>query len=706
MAVKMSKVGLPSGMIGRRKACMLGSIAVGSIAASLMACGGTPSEEANAKSTSTSGIDAIIESMTLDQKIAQLIMPAIRSWDGEDSDVTDLDKVPALAQVLRRHQYCGVILFGSNVVDVEQTVKLVSNLQKNNAEGSKGRDTATIPYLVAVDQEGGSVARLSMGTRGTGSMAIGATGVNAHQNARDTGTIFGLELSALGINVNLAPCADVIDNPADQGLSTRVFSNDPKTVGDLAQGFADGVAKSRVITCFKHFPGVGDGSDDPTSELITLEELRASGLAQFSTLIEYGANMIMTSAVTFPSFDDRQTLADGVAQGYYPATMSLKIVGELLRKELGFDGVVITDALDMEQFVTEPDTGKQLLLGDPHSVEQGVAIAQKCIEAGCDILLLPKDLKNPAAAQWYLDYIAGIVALVDEGKISVDRIDESVHRILSLKETFGVFDTSVGGENVDADIALARQSVGSHEHHQVEREIAGAAVTLLKGSSVVPVPGEAKRVVILGRTDADQTPIHYALEELMTTGDIDPEACVEDHLANKTTGEKTASKHIYLDYYYDKDKGLVWHDGLSSAIAKADYVLCMSAIGAGMDALQESDACIQGITRALNEAHAAKAKFVIVSNNLPIEGSRFPEADAVVCSYLSAGYAVKPDAGEDADHMGAINANVPAALRAVFGAAPMPGTLPIDVYELKEDTKKGTWSYTDKILFARGTSAS
>ncbi len=706
MVIKKSVKWLPGGMVSRRQACVLGSIAAGGIAAGLMACGGASTNTDSAKSAAPSEIDAILASMSLDQKVAQLIMPAIRSWDGDENGVTDLEKVPALAQALRRHQYCGVILFGANIEDTEQTIRLVSSLQKNNAEGSKGRDTTTIPYFVAADQEGGSVARLTMGTRGTGSMAIGATGVNAHHNARDTGTIFGLELAALGINVNLAPCADVIDNPADQGLSTRVFSNDPKAVGDLAQGFADGVAKSRVITCFKHFPGVGDGSDDPTSELITLEELRARGLAQFSTLIEYGANMIMTSAVTFPSFDDKQTLADGATHGYYPATMSRKIVGELLRKELGFDGVVITDALEMEQFVTEPDTGAQLLLGDPHSVEQGVAIAQKCIEAGCDILLLPKDLKNPAAAQWYLDYIAGIVALVDEGKISVDRIDESVRRILSLKEMFGVLDTSVGGENVDADIAAARQSVGSPEHHQVEREIAGAAVTLLKGPNVVPVPGEAKRVVILGRTDADQTPIHYALEELMTTGDIDPEAYVEDHIANKTTGEKTSSKHIYLDYYYDKDKGLVWHDGLSSAIAKADYVLCMSAIWAGMDALQESDACMQGITRALNEAHEAKAKFIIMSNSLPVEGSRFPKADAVVCSYLSAGYAVKPDAREDADHMGAINANVPAALRAVFGAAPMPGTLPIDVYELKKDEEKGIWSYTDKVLFARGTSAS
>ena len=113
-------------------------------------------------------------------------------------------------------------------MDTEQTVRLVHDLQANNAKGAGAASTSAIPYFVAADQEGGSVARISMGTRGTGSMAIGATSEAAVQNACDTGEVFGNELSALGINVNLGPCIDVILDLTDPGMSTRVFSDDPR----------------------------------------------------------------------------------------------------------------------------------------------------------------------------------------------------------------------------------------------------------------------------------------------------------------------------------------------------------------------------------------------------------------------------------------------------------------------------------------------
>ncbi len=690
-------------MLTRRQAMTLGAGVFGVTAATLAGCGKGASEEkaaAGAKSASD-----LLASMSLEQKVAQLIMPAIRTWGDDYDALTDFSAVPELGEALRRHQYGGVILFGSNVVDTEQTARLVSDLQTNNAQGQDAKSTGAIPYLVAADQEGGSVARLTMGTRGTGSMAIGATGEDAHTNARDTGTIFGIELSALGINVNLAPCADVIGDLADPGMSTRVFSDDQKVVCDLAQAFSEGVAKNNVITCFKHFPGTGDGSDDPTSEHITLDELREQGLACFTTLIENGASMLMTSAVTFPAFDDEQVLADGKTKGFYPATMSHKIVGDLLRGELGFDGVVITDALEMEQFVTEPDTGAQLLPGEPHGVEQGVLIAEQCLKAGCDILLIPNDINSTEAVQWYDDYLAGIVAKVEDGSIEETRIDESVRRILELKESYGILDIDVSGDGLDEAIAEAQEKVGTSFHHDIERGIAEAAVTLLKGEDVVPVPGHDARIVILGRTAVAAIPIGYALGELMEAGAVDADAHVDNRITGESSGSEDAAMHIYIDHYYDLEEDkLLWSDDTSAAIAKADYVICMSATWAGIEKLQDDDATMQAVARALEEAHAAGAKFVIVSNNIPVEGARFPEADAVVCSYLSSGYVIDPSAGSDAEHMGAINANAPAALRAVFGMGDMPGTLPINVYALERDAD-GQWAYTDEVLFARGTGA-
>jgi beta-N-acetylhexosaminidase len=317
-------------------------------------------------------------------------MPAIRYWADTVDGVTDLAAVPSLALALRRHQYCGVILFGKNIVDAEQTTRLIADLQANNAQGIED-SSQCVPYFVAADQEGGTVARLNMGTRGTGSMAIAASGEQAESNARATGRLFGEELAALGINVDLGPCVDIISDLTDMGMSTRVFSDDASVVGMLGNAFAEGLSEQGVVACFKHFPGAGDGSDYPTAINISLEELKRKGIRAYASVIDAGAEMIMTAATTFPALDEEHVLADGITTGCYPATMSKRIVTDMLRDELAYDGVVITDALEMEQFFQEPLTGASILPGEKYSVELAVAIACKCLEAGCDILLIPTE---------------------------------------------------------------------------------------------------------------------------------------------------------------------------------------------------------------------------------------------------------------------------------------------------------------------------
>ena len=651
-------------------------------------------------------IDDILSSMTLDQKIAQMIMPAMRTWDGEK--VTTLSDAPELAEALGSHPYGGVILFGQNIVDAEQTVRLISDMQANNAQVA-----GSVPYFIAADQEGGSVARLTMGTRGTGSMAIGATGDAAGENACAIGKVFGEELSALGINVNLGPCIDVISDLTDLGMSTRVFSDDPQTVAELGLAFADGVGQSDVVTCFKHFPGAGDGSDYPTSIPLTPEQLQQSGLLTYGAAIDAGAEMVMTSATTFPLIDDEVLMADGVTRGYYPATLSPRIVTQMLREELGFDGVVMTDALEMEQFVTEPDTQAALFAGDRSTVEHDVRVAEKVINAGCDILLIPTDLNGQDAARYYDDYIAGIADLVNEGVISIERIDGSVRRILTLKARRGILDMDVSGADVEQRIAAARQTVGSPEHHAVERETARQAITLLKNDGALPLSGSETNVIILGRTANDNTPISYAVEQLMEGGFINANARIENRINGEIRGDADVGTTIIIDRYYDTANGgqIVYSDELAASIQSADAVVCLSAVGAGIDKLQDDNLIMQGVSRALSEAHEAGVKFVLLSDNLPVDAARFQDADAIVCAYLSAGFGIDPTAGSGSsartsgsENVGAFNANVPAALMAIFGAADMPGRLPIELPALGRQPD-GSWAYGDSILYARGYSA-
>ena len=170
-------------------------------------------------------------------------------------------------------------------------------------------------------------------------------------------------------------------------------------------------------------------------------------------------------------------------------------------------------------------------------------------------------------------------------------------------------------------------------------------------------------------------------------------------------GPDDAATHMSIYRYYDLDTGeLSWPEGLSEALAQAQYVICLCATWAGLNKLQDSDGRMQGVARALKETHAAGGKLVLLSDNLPVDAARFTDADAIVCCYLSSGFDIDPTTGSGSENMRAINANVPAALRAIFGAADMPGTLPIDLYGLEQD-KDGAWAYTDEVLYARGTGA-
>ena len=178
--------------------------------------GGTATDSHVSSVSSSERVTDAIAAMTLEQKIAQMIMPALRTWEGKDKDVTDLSALPDLASALQKYQFGGVALFASNVVDTAQTLRLVSDLQANNAKGAVASSTTVVPYFVAADQEGGSVARLSMGTRGTGSMAVGATGDAAAQNAgdgSDNPTAVSLTPEQLQKG-GLKPYAAVVDNGA------------------------------------------------------------------------------------------------------------------------------------------------------------------------------------------------------------------------------------------------------------------------------------------------------------------------------------------------------------------------------------------------------------------------------------------------------------------------------------------------------------
>ncbi len=417
-------------------------------------------------------LDSMIKGMTLEEKVGQMIMPSFRKW--QDQDVIEINDEIALT--IKKYHLGGAILFRENVVGTEQTVRLVDQLQ--NAAGD-------IPLLIAIDQEGGRVVRLQSGTTMPGNMALGAAG--SPEDTYAVGKTIGEELDALGINVNMAPVVDVNVNPDNPVIGIRSFGSDSQLVADMGVAYINGLHDAGIIATVKHFPGHGDTDVDSHLGLPSvphdLTRLKEVELKPFQQAFNQKVDMVMTAHVTFPAIDNTRAVSKLDGQEIsIPATLSYQVLTGLVRNEMGFDGVIITDALEMKAIAEHFGPQEAVL---------------RAIKAGADIALMPADLDQA---------YRGLLAEVKSGKIPESRIDQSVKRLIRLKLSGGIVKIS-GGKFVPGDKAIkdlgerlkvAGNVVGSANHGEIEKKVAEKAVTLLKNEgNILPFKLEDGKNVVL-----------------------------------------------------------------------------------------------------------------------------------------------------------------------------------------------------------------
>lgn len=305
---------------------------------------------------------------------------------------------PDQKQNLAKYAPSGIVFFGGNIQNATQVKKYISDLQTNSKYG----------LFIATDQEGGIVDRLAAaGITRFGNMAtIGAT--KDPSQAYNVGATYGKEMKALGFNIDFAPVADVNTNPKNPVIGVRAFGSDPNLVASMVSQEVKGLQDNGVSATLKHFPGHGDTSTDTHTGIAVvqndLNRLRQVELVPFKAGITAGADLVLTAHIQLPKIDPSNL----------PATMSKTIVTDLLRTELGFTGVIITDALDMDA------------ISAYYTPDQ---VVTNCVNAGIDILLMPKK---------YFDTYSAFVSLAKSHKITEDRINQSVLRILNLKLKLGV----------------------------------------------------------------------------------------------------------------------------------------------------------------------------------------------------------------------------------------------------------------------------
>ncbi|MFZ5446089.1 MAG: beta-N-acetylhexosaminidase [Myxococcota bacterium] len=386
-------------------------------------------------------VDALVARMTLEEKVGQLMMVGF-AGKAVDQSIADL---------VRGYRVGGVCVFGRNVASAAQLGQLNDDVRALLAD--------SVPPFIAVDQEGGNVVRVADGNLVLpGNMVLGAA--RQPELAFEAGLAQGEDLRRLGFNMNLAPVLDVNTNPQNPVIGIRAFGDDVKLVSELGASFVRGQQAAQIVTVAKHFPGHGAVDADSHKALpvvrAPLREVRRQ-LEPFEAAMKAGLDGLMTAHIATPALSGDQL----------PATLSARVLGGVLRDELGFDGLVVTDELEMDAIDRNYGVGRAAVLA---------------INAGADMVLIPWRLEKKEEV-WLalLDAVRG-------GEISRARLDRSVRRILQVKARRGLFVPPP---------PLAERLASLGEKRTLATRIASAGVTLLRSRPGLFPVREGQRVAVI-----------------------------------------------------------------------------------------------------------------------------------------------------------------------------------------------------------------
>lgn len=344
-----------------------------------------------------------LEQMTLDEKIGQVLIFGLEGYTLDEETKSMIDK----------RKLAGIILFQRNIEDSDQLLTLVNQLKAANSNNK-------IPLFISIDEEGGRVTRLPAEIKNLpSSQRVGDTA--SEQNAYKFGHLLGDKVKAFGVNMNFAPVLDINSNPDNTVIGDRAFGSDVELVSHLGVETMKGLQEEGVIPVLKHFPGHGDTLKDSHVELpiVTheLDRLKSVELKPFKEAIESGADVVMVAHILLTEIDANN-----------PASLSKAVITNLLREDMGFSGVVISDDMTMGAIENSQPIGEATL---------------QFILAGGDIALICHGVDNQK------EVIEALKLAVENGRLSESRLDESVYRILSLKSLYKLHDVTT--ESIDIE---------------------------------------------------------------------------------------------------------------------------------------------------------------------------------------------------------------------------------------------------------------
>ena len=503
-------------------------------------------------------VNKTLAKMTLEEKVGQMI-----GWRYNGRFFNrDSDTVKELVDLVVKENIGGLIIFAG---EVYETAHLTNFLQEK----------ARIPLLIAADFEWGAAMRINGTTLFPPLMALGAT--DSEDLAYQMGKITAVEGRALGIHMTYAPVVDVNINPDNPVISARSLGERPESVGRLAAAFIRGCQGNGMIATAKHFPGHGDTALDShnlmpaiNADITRLEQVE---LYPFAQAIRAGVEAVMTAHLFVPALDPTPGL---------PATLSPLILTDLLRKKMGFKGLIVTDAMTMGGVTTA------------FSAQEA---ALKAVQAGVDMVLLPPDLPG---------VIDALVRSVQERAIPESRINDSARRVLELKARLGL------QNNRYIDIGLLPQKIASRPHLEQAARTFEKSVTLVKNDrDVLPISPEipAEKIAVLSlSSDAD------------------------DYFAGQTFIREVQKRIPGLHAFYAD--AFTGQEFIREAKARAfDADLVVLALFSSLRSGKDSIDLLPGHIDLVRELSWAKKKTLVVSFGSPYFLRHFPEVDGYICLY-------------------------------------------------------------------------
>lgn len=541
-------------------------------------------------------IESTLPRLTLEEKIGQMIMSRAYGYYYSAGS----DEYRRLEHIVKEHKFGGLIFFQG---DVYETAMMINRMQ----------ELAEIPLLIASDFEWGPAMRIRRATRFPEAMALGAT--------RDTllahkmGKVIAEESRAIGVHQDFAPVVDVNINPENPVINTRSFGEDPKLVADMAGAFTSGLQSGGVLATAKHFPGHGDTQMDSHLDLPVINASRGRidsvELFPYRQLFRRGIGSVMIAHLEVPAFEPKPL----------PSTLSSNIVSGLLQRELQYNGLIVTDAMDMGAVVNK--------FGSDSS-------AVFAVEAGADVLLILPDEDGAVDA---------LGNAVKSGRISEERINRSVRKILEIKWDLGLVKDRI------ADPMKISNAVATPEHLSLAKQIARRAVTILKNDHVLPLEREdTKKIlnVIVGDIENYRTEIHR------TSSPWTNEA-LGDYFTAQVRKRHSSLETVRIDPSSDSLE-------LKSILKKAnqsDIILCpvftKARSGSGKFGLPAELIAFIDTLMTLNKPR------IVMAMGSPYVLGGIHNADAYICSYSDAEIITE------------------ATVEALFGEIPAHGRLPVTI---------------------------